>query len=314
MAIFEVNMAIDAAGYSEQQKPRFDITRRKFRIQGYLRQGPCCSATLSLSEIAILALFIIGCIGASGAFPGSMSIGWTAVGVGSGLAVLSVCAGNLRGRKLKVLTSALMAATLITVGALGGAGILSATQVSWAIVGTVLVSIPIRYGICRYHSRADAQLMRRLTTLRATPHDESSSSSSSSTSSTSGSHEDGRGEATTTGVTHEPPQHNADLDDAVEDGFEVVQADRGRLLRSQQHSDSYAADLTTGMATALDGSVGPGPSHEEQIRALDAQIKAQKAKVRKADEATAKARLDMDDLRARAKALGVDGLVPNSDS
>ncbi len=131
------------------------------RVQGYQKQDSCVKAALGLSEMTILALFIIGCIGASGAFPTSMSIGWTAVGAGAGLAVLSVCARNLGSRKLKVLTSALMAATLITVGALGGVGLLSSAQVGWAVVGTVLVSIPLRCGICRYHSHAVQKHNRR---------------------------------------------------------------------------------------------------------------------------------------------------------
>ncbi|MCH9628200.1 MAG: hypothetical protein S4CHLAM2_18550 [Chlamydiales bacterium] len=137
------------------QQPSTPSSFHQIRInQGYPAAGCRVKAALSLSEVAIVALFMIGCIGASGAFPGSMSIGWAAVGGGAGLAVLSVCAGNLRGRKLKVLTSALMAATLITVGALGGAGILSATQVGWALIGTVLVSIPLRFGIYGYQTRA----------------------------------------------------------------------------------------------------------------------------------------------------------------
>ncbi|MCH9628199.1 MAG: hypothetical protein S4CHLAM2_18540 [Chlamydiales bacterium] len=246
-----------------------------------------------------------------------------------------------------------MAATLITVGALGGAGILSATQVGWGIVGTVLVSIPLRCGICRYHSQAHAQRIRRLAILRATTHDESSSSSS--TSSTSGSCRDDQSEEIITGAAHVQ-------DDAVDGEREVAQARQGSLP-SSRHPESYKADLTAEMATTLDGSLGSGQSFEERTRALNAQIKAQKAKVREADRAAAKARLDsalveqeaqlralrserdaglasfqaieqqreaelarataalraehearMDEVRAEAKSLGFEGLVPTSDS
>jgi hypothetical protein len=111
------------------------------RAQGY-EVGPRCYATTGGSFIASMALFIIGCVGAAGAFPGS-AIGWTTVGLAGGGFALSIAAGNFKLRKFDLIISGLMTAALVTIGAFGGAGILSATQVGWGIIGTSLAAMPL---------------------------------------------------------------------------------------------------------------------------------------------------------------------------
>ena len=106
--------------------------------QGYECGAKCC-AIMSLDTIMSSALFIIGCVGAAGAFPGS-TIGWVTVGLGGGGFALSLAHGNFKKRKYDVIVRAFQTAFLVTVGALGGgAGILSAIQVGWAIVGSILI-------------------------------------------------------------------------------------------------------------------------------------------------------------------------------
>ena len=67
------------------------------------------------------------------------------VGLAGGGFALNLSLGNLEKRKFELITGALMAAVLITVGALGGTGLLSTTQVGWGIIGTRLASVPMSY-------------------------------------------------------------------------------------------------------------------------------------------------------------------------
>jgi len=137
----------------------------QLRAQGY-EPGPKCCATQGLSTLAGMALFIIGCIGAAGAFPGS-SIGWVAVGLGGGGFALSLAAGNLKKRKLDLIPAAIIAAIVVTIGALGGAGVLSATQVGWGIVGTTLAAGPI---FCCFSCAKQLQLQQqRNPSVRSSP-------------------------------------------------------------------------------------------------------------------------------------------------
>lgn len=96
----------------------------------------------SLAGITGAALFILGSIGAAGILPGSI-MGWVAVGLGGGAFALSLAGGNLKKRKFELIVTGLMVASIVTVGGLGAAGILSGTQVGCGIFGTVLASMPL---------------------------------------------------------------------------------------------------------------------------------------------------------------------------
>lgn len=116
-------------------------TQSELQAQGY-PISPRSPATVILNMIASIALFIIGCVGAAGAFPGP-AIGWVAVGVAGGRFILNLTLGNFEKRKFELISEALVAAVILIIGVLGGIGILSVTQAGWGIVGASLVAIPV---------------------------------------------------------------------------------------------------------------------------------------------------------------------------
>ncbi len=86
--------------------------------------------------VTAVALFVIGCIGAAGVFPGS-TIGWTTIGLGGGAFALTLA---MRCRKFFLIIATTAFASFVTLGALGAAGILSGTQIGWGVVGTSLAA------------------------------------------------------------------------------------------------------------------------------------------------------------------------------
>lgn len=131
------------------------------KAQGY-DLGPKCFGTMILSSVAGIALFIIGCMGAAGTFPGS-SIGWVTVALAGGGFALNLTLGNFKQRKFELIISGLVAATFVTVGVLGGVGTLSTSQVGWAIIGTGLIGTPLNYLVGRLKRRQIQQQIANLT-------------------------------------------------------------------------------------------------------------------------------------------------------
>lgn len=89
-----------------------------------------------VTNIATFALFVIGCVGAAGAFPGP-KLGWTTLGMAS-----AIYAIHLSGRdmdKAQIAFKGLIATTLVALGIWGGLHHLSGKQVGWGIVVTLLV-------------------------------------------------------------------------------------------------------------------------------------------------------------------------------
>jgi hypothetical protein len=107
--------------------------------------GAKCCVSLSGLMACSLALFIIGCIGAAGAFPGP-TMGWVTVGLAGGGFVLQFVPGNLKQRKVDLICGSLGWVAAIAIGTLGGLGILSATQVGWSILGIIAGNLVI--GAC----------------------------------------------------------------------------------------------------------------------------------------------------------------------
>jgi hypothetical protein len=116
----------------------FALMGELMKAKGY-ECSPRCCAISGVAFITSLALFIIGCVGAAGAFPGS-TIGWVTVALAGGGFVLNLALGNFKQRKFELILGGLLVAALIPVGVLGGVGILSATQVGWGILGTSLAT------------------------------------------------------------------------------------------------------------------------------------------------------------------------------
>src|SRR5262249_29484339 len=94
-----------------------------------------CSKSVNLLGNAILfALFVIGCIGAAGAFP-SAALGWTIVGLGVSYMVVKLLGGNCRNRAIDLVIATAITSLLLMFGTLGGVGVLSGT-----VVGSVLIA------------------------------------------------------------------------------------------------------------------------------------------------------------------------------
>lgn len=99
----------------------------------------CAKIVNLLSNVILLAVFVTGCVGAASAIPGFV-MGWTVVGLGSGYMALKLLGGNTKNRKVDLISSALVAAVLITFGALGCAGVLTNAHVGYALIGSVAVT------------------------------------------------------------------------------------------------------------------------------------------------------------------------------
>lgn len=124
--------------------------------------GPKCCAATTVNGVAMLALFVIGCMGAAGTFPGA-AIGWVTVGLGGGAFLFNLAStDDFKRRKLDLIAAAVMAAILVTVGTLGGMGMLSTAQVGWGIVGTGLAFMPVNCVIsCIKKSQAEGYMLEK---------------------------------------------------------------------------------------------------------------------------------------------------------
>jgi|GEM_PF-3470742 len=99
-----------------------------------------CSLSKSLAIIGEVALLIIACLAAAGKFP-TPKLGWTVIGLGSALLIPDlIFASQLKNKKVSFWVFAAIAA-YITLGALGGIGIISAKQVGHGLLGTIGVSL-----------------------------------------------------------------------------------------------------------------------------------------------------------------------------
>lgn len=109
-------------------------------MTGHRLSGRCCASMTTLTCISF-ALFVIGCIGASGKFaggPAGLKIGQAAIGLSVVSFALLLSLGNHKKNKWSLIATAISTATFITLGALGASGVLSAKQVGWGILGTGL--------------------------------------------------------------------------------------------------------------------------------------------------------------------------------
>ncbi|MCH9627571.1 MAG: hypothetical protein S4CHLAM2_12120 [Chlamydiales bacterium] len=105
--------------------------------KGYVdREGryTCAGKTNILVRVMLTALFVFGCVAAGGVLSPAAA-GWTAVGGGGAALLMQLAGGNLRNRKADLIVGGLFAISLITVGSLGGAGILTGAQVGYCLIG-----------------------------------------------------------------------------------------------------------------------------------------------------------------------------------
>ncbi|MCC5832557.1 MAG: hypothetical protein JJU12_05895 [Chlamydiales bacterium] len=87
-----------------------------------------------VSNVMLVALLIIGIVAATGGIPAAAA-GWTAVGLGGGALMAQLLGGDLKKRKVDVILSTLLAAGIIAMGALGGAGVLTRAQLGYSLIG-----------------------------------------------------------------------------------------------------------------------------------------------------------------------------------
>lgn len=100
--------------------------------------GRCISFT-TLSAACSIALFIIACVAASGVLSPQVA-GYSIAGLAGGTFLFRLCAGNVKNSKTKIVFAALLAATFVTLGALGGTGILSVKNLGISVISITLGS------------------------------------------------------------------------------------------------------------------------------------------------------------------------------
>ncbi len=98
--------------------------------------GVCCVADWTVGSVAAITLFVLGCLGAAGIMPGT-ALGACAIGLGIGAYALSL--PSLRNKALtqQFVIGGLATVAILTVGALGMAGILSTQIIGWTIIAAI---------------------------------------------------------------------------------------------------------------------------------------------------------------------------------
>lgn len=94
---------------------------------------------VAATALTAITTLVIGVLGMSGVLS-STTAGWVILGLGAGGGIMRISLGNLSGRRIYLIATTLVALAFVVLGALGGTGILSATQLGWGIIGTSLAS------------------------------------------------------------------------------------------------------------------------------------------------------------------------------
>ncbi len=92
-----------------------------------------------LSNGILMAVFVIGCVGAAQLIPAA-EMGWTIVGLGGAYSALKLLACRLGSRKIDLLWSVLTNAVVVSFGALTALGILTTGQAGYALIGVSLAN------------------------------------------------------------------------------------------------------------------------------------------------------------------------------
>lgn len=96
---------------------------------------------IPLVFLALWAISIVAILGVTQTLS-TTTMGWTMLGLGSGILVANLLIG-IKSRKWVLMSFSAFAATFIVLGALGGAGVLSASQVGIGTLSTFPASIPL---------------------------------------------------------------------------------------------------------------------------------------------------------------------------
>jgi hypothetical protein len=99
----------------------------------------CAKIANLLGNGILLAVFVIGCLGAGGVFSGAV-MGWIVVGLGAGYMAMKLLGGNVRNRRIDLISSTVVAASILTFGALGVTGVLATAHIGYALIGSVAMT------------------------------------------------------------------------------------------------------------------------------------------------------------------------------
>ena len=113
---------------------------------------PCVKVVNCLGNIILLAVLVIGCMGAAHAFPEAI-MGWTIISLGAGYMGMKLLGGNFKKRKVDLISALLVAACIATFGTLGSLGVLQNMHMSYALIGSVVLTalIACSVRICDKH-------------------------------------------------------------------------------------------------------------------------------------------------------------------
>lgn len=114
---------------------RSDIASHYNEMMGY--NSPRVRGCNILAKTCLAALIVLASLTLAGHLAPT-HLSWSAVGLGSSYLVIQGAGGKLRERKVALLMEALIAATVITLGCLGGTGVLSGALVSQALLIAIL--------------------------------------------------------------------------------------------------------------------------------------------------------------------------------
>lgn len=121
---------------------------------------PCSRSANLVSNVVLLAIFVVGCIGPTNILSCS-TMGWIVVGLGCGYIGVKLLGGNLRSRTIDLMSTALVAAAIIALGALGCAGILTSGYVGYAVIGAILLTaVTSSYVMIVAKQRLDKALLK----------------------------------------------------------------------------------------------------------------------------------------------------------
>ena len=113
----------------------------------YVGNETGCSRVSHLcGSLVMIAVLIIGSMASAQAFP-PCATGWTALGMGAGYMVIKLLGKDLHARRADLITTAIVAALLITFGTLGLVGVLSSLEVGYALLGVSIFTACLTVGM-----------------------------------------------------------------------------------------------------------------------------------------------------------------------
>ena len=119
-----------------------------------------CTRVINVFGNSILfAILIIGCIAAAQMLPGSLT-GWSVAGGGGSYMAMKLLPGNAKNRQIDLISSGVLAFSIITFGVLGGAAVLTNVQMGSALIGVVALTALMSSGAMIFAKRREEKNKR----------------------------------------------------------------------------------------------------------------------------------------------------------